>query len=761
MNMHGKRHPGSMLLIVLALGALLGACGAEQPTGKTTTTMAGVVTVNTPTAGLNTCMSCHPVTTAEWEKTRHANLNSSPSFTTSAFCAGCHDKTGDSQFLSPARMVVACEACHSGGAMHIAAGGMGPIGNVVYTATVVSGTVSTLAVSGQFLTCTRCHELLDLAGDPASTTTPTTAMHSSTSGSVRVITDTHFAKPNAFSNTSGGNTNNGVGVKAVTGYVMDYASEKVCIDCHNPHGTTDINLEWAQSAHADLTASAGTYMSGAWARSNWSCNTTGTAGCGTSDNRPCQRCHTTAGFIAFAASLKNGDAIQAKSIQRGEVSLVTYTSGWKPEMLKCNACHTDYRGTIRNPGAITGDYDNYSSSTNTITSVMTFTYYSLASHTYPDIAGSNVCMACHIARQTGATLKGMNNAAQLATGTIQPFNFSAKGIVSSHYLSGGGTVFTATGYHFDGRNFENSPYYRHSDIGTPAEPGTGTNGPCIGCHMSRQDKNGNHLFLPVSRDDTGVIGIASEACFTCHGPSTTLILDLVRDQKSMYAAALEALEYVLDKRGFYHNDHFYPLRTNKGTVTMTNGSAAVTGADTLWATSSAVTGSVVTGSVPDYFKVDNDGTYYKIIAVANDTTLTLASPYTGASGTGLPYSIILSGRTSPDNRIKNWLTQVGTGLRSAATTTDTDTTGAKTGKNNMGAAFNLRLLEHEPGAYVHNRIYVKRLIYDSIDWADDNSMNYSVGDTLTNYIPAAAIFRAGARTYLLQNGVLGIPAERP
>ncbi len=49
----------------------------------------------------------------------------------------------------------------------------------------------------------------------------------------------------------------------------------------------------------------------------------------------------------------------------------------------------------------------------------------------------------------------------------------------------------------------------------------------------------------------------------------------------------------------------------------------------------------------------------------------------------------------------------------------------------MGAAFNFNLLEHDPGAYAHNRIYTKRLIYDSIDWVDDGIMNYSVGATLT------------------------------
>lgn len=48
----------------------------------------------------------------------------------------------------------------------------------------------------------------------------------------------------------------------------------------------------------------------------------------------------------------------------------------------------------------------------------------------------------------------------------------------------------------------------------------------------------------------------------------------------------------------------------------------------------------------------------------------------------------------------------------------------------MGAAFNLHLLIHESGAYAHNMIYAKRLIYDSIDYLDDGVFNGSVSPTI-------------------------------
>lgn len=92
---------------------------------------------------------------------------------------------------------------------------------------------------------------------------------------------------------------------------------------------------------------------------------------------------------------------------------------------------------------------------------------------------------------------------------------------------------------------------------------------------------------------------------------------------------------------------------------------------------------------------------------------------------------------------------------------DTSANGRFTGEQNMGAAFNYNLLEHDPGAYAHNRFYAKRLIYDAIDWLDDLAMNYSVGTTLSS-LPADTSYKANAMTYLLANGTAtGSSAERP
>jgi len=696
------------LLAVLLSAALLGGCGNNASEVQPAS---GVLTGATA-VGINVCATCHTVQTGDWLTSKHANavngLASAGSPTlggnyTVPACGQCHDPNGDSANIiaagyigSVARPVVGCEACHGGGSLHY---GSGPISLLSNTTGTIFGTVP---VSAQLVMCTSCHQLLDpstgaLAAAASVAHDPSGPISQST-GTLYTITDTHFATPGVFTGGASGSEN----TVFITGYAMDFGDERVCTTCHNPHKPATQNREWALSAHADKNFenlnSLGTgYFSGAWAHYNWSEQT--------STRLPCQRCHTTTVFAAYADALRSGNTRRAHDIKEGLASLLTFTTGFKPEMLKCNGCHTDNRGTLRNPGPITANYDYpvpvpAGGKPNAVTS-----------HTYPDLAGSNVCMTCHVGRESGDTIKGLNDPALLSAGTITSFNFGNASFVNSHYLTAGGQLFTTTGYEFDGRPYNNIDEYLHDKIGTRATKrvwpfvDTGSNGPCIGCHMSRPNKNGNHLFLPVSRSTINIgeiTGIASEVCFSCHGPSSTLILDLVEEQRKQFIESLEALkDQIRQHLGYY----FFPYS-------------------------------------PYWYK----------------TT---------------PYFVT---KTDCDQNVpvKNWQT-LGTQsvLASFPTCTYTgDKNGASgTGPNNMGAAFNFNLLEHDPGAFVHNRMYTKRLIYDSIDWVDNGVMNYSTGTTLCSECALTCTGSGGdagtwcpeAMTYLLPNGVYGneTEAERP
>jgi hypothetical protein len=632
----GSRSVLVFLALILSIAALGGCGGSDSGIGPAT---ASVLSAATPTAGLDRCSGCHAEVIADWLTSKHANLDPAGNLYSTGVptvglvqgggpgCISCHDPDGDSNNLTAGytgnvpRPVVGCEACHGPGSLHADAGGVGPISLLSNTAGTSFGAV---IVSGQFVMCTGCHELLATSTGALNISPTHSTGTPPPTGTQYVITDTHFATPGDWS----GGTNS----KDVSGYAMNFASETVCTDCHNPHKNADINKEWANSKHADKLAAD------AWAHYNWSCDT---ANCGSAGSRTsCQRCHTASGFAAYADALQAGNQSLAKTIVAGGMALVPYDPNFKPEMLKCTGCHTDNRGSLRNPGAYVAAY-TIGTAPNAATNFQ-----------YPNLATSNVCIPCHTGRVNGMAIHDLN------TGQAATVNFSNLGFPDGHYLSAGGTMFKGTPYEYDGRSYTDPSSFKHNQIGTPSAADTGSNGPCVGCHMDRTGMSGNHLFEPISMN-TGSIIVSSGICFTCHAGSSIDFGTMVQDERDRFGYALQALQAQLAIKGY---------------------------------------------------------------------TFTVSYPYFSAT---------------------NWL--------SAG---DTDTTGNTTGKNNLGAAFNFSLLTHEPGAYVHNSRFVKRLIYDSLDWIDDGVMNFSVGATL-NALPPSTM-KTGAMQYLLPNGVInGVSAERP
>lgn len=50
----------------------------------------------------------------------------------------------------------------------------------------------------------------------------------------------------------------------------------------------------------------------------------------------------------------------------------------------------------------------------------------------------------------------------------------------------------------------------------------------------------------------------------------------------------------------------------------------------------------------------------------------------------------------------------------------------------IGSAYNLEMFQLDPGAYAHNPVYVRRLIFDSIDWLSNSTMDMDTKSALTN-----------------------------
>ena len=58
--------------------------------------------------------------------------------------------------------------------------------------------------------------------------------------------------------------------------------------------------------------------------------------------------------------------------------------------------------------------------------------------------------------------------------------------------------------------------------------------------------------------------------------------------------------------------------------------------------------------------------------------------------------------------------------------------------NDRRAFQNAELFANDAGGYAHNRVYVKRLAFDSIDWLEDGSIDGSIDDYSGTYSAGAA-----------------------
>jgi hypothetical protein len=424
-----------------------------------------------------------------------------------------------------------------------------------------------------------------------------------------------------------------------------------CAACHNPHAADPaINEQWIRSGHGDLTGDP-------WTHYNWKSKTkTATM----SDRKACQRCHTSTGFRNFANNPTGYDPAynDFSYLAPGTADGAGLDNG-QNETLYCWACHTDYKGTRRNPGAIDAMYKDM-----TGTEVI-----------FPDISSSNVCIACHKGRESGGSITASTN------------NFANTGFINSHYLGAGGILFTKIGYEYYPHSplYDNVSYYEHDQIGRTAA-NTGTNGPCVGCHMEFTAEK--HLFLPVEHDPVTdqMIAITSTVCALCHTGQYEMTVDKLNEEEEESSDAKNALADLLQtNRGYYYDP----------------------------------------GHNPYFFLGPYDPTYVE--------------------GTANPHC-------QKNLPVKNWLTGgTSTFAWNGSSCVSTAVGGlAGTGKNKMGAAFNLQVVTREVGSYVHNRYYTKRLIYDAIDRTDNNILDDSVKTTLNGY-PDTTPWKANALTYLLSN----------
>ncbi|TSK05777.1 MAG: cytochrome C [Geobacter sp.] len=428
-----------------------------------------------------------------------------------------------------------------------------------------------------------------------------------------------------------------------------------CRKCHNPHNPTaaiNVNRDWADSGHGNVTK----------ARANYDFKTRGTyEPASTTFQYYCVRCHTSTGYINFVTS---GFKVQKPFAGPGYQVVQNYPQKVAPgaaqpadapspdkskEVTGCDVCHDNGNGRAYSwvartvaPAVI---YYNFSSANSSPTVKL-----NNKATTYPDVTESNICVPCHSGRGIGSMIYDA-----VAAG----MDFSNTNTPGAHDRAAAALVFRTGGYEFPGRNYV-PDYFLHRFIGVANEHGTGNRGPCVTCHMNN---DATHTFLPVQEDSEGIISaITSKTCAHCHIGVHELSPAFLQSEKDGYAAAIAMLNVL-------KTDPTLPAST-------LNPSRS------------------------------------KVRPLANKN-----SDYNAAFPGG--------------------------------------------GANTMGAFFNSSLLQNDPGAFAHNRIYTKRLIYDSIDWLNNGILDNDVESAINN---ATLAVNSGTGNVSLSNPIVGgyyIAAQLP
>jgi len=376
---------------------------------------------------------------------------------------------------------------------------------------------------------------------------------------------------------------------------------------------------------------------------------------------------------------------------------------------------------VRTVGAFTSTYNNGASA-----------------KTFPDVGNSNLCIACHSARESGDTIY------------LSTADFSNKSFVNSHYMGAAATMYMANAFinfttltapaatnnelNADGSKAafaSTKPYAKnnlpdnvsvpafgiaggttsaHRRIGTPLITGsetyltystaTGgtrnplsnvaitTNGPCVSCHMKADN--------PISGDTAQNENIPAPANRPGNGHS--LQIDQATAQQLCLPCHADAPH--LDGGDGFGNPKY----------TVVNDLATLTSAQI----------------------APQSECYQNGLGLL--TQILLAKYMIKYDQTAYPYFYDLQKDPTGKTAVTDWTRKNVAGVTNAAVAAFNSATitpipaGGLTqvqAKRLMGACFNLNLLTRDPGGYAHARTFVQRVVYDSLDFLDDNQMNFT------------------------------------
>jgi hypothetical protein len=464
-----------------------------------------------------------------------------------------------------------------------------------------------------------------------------------------------------------------------------------CRNCHNPHDNTVLPAAkaWEQSAHGDIHGPA-------WSDRDFKANT------------GCLRCHTASGYVSYVTGTP-------------AFTLPTAPLAASPTygVLGCNTCHKNYNfnnhTSVRKIPAYTAPYNS-----------------GLSPKTFPDVGDSNLCIPCHSGRESGDTINAIT-ADFTNVSFVPPHNMAA---AATMYMTNAFITYTTLTAPAPGSKDTES-----TKATFPNTPGSNTT-------------TNAKTLLPAAtgKGGVGAGGIAGGQTSTHRALGTTSINKSEVYLNGSYAVANNSI----NTNGPCVTCHMQADRPVDATGLAPALPAVRAGAGhSLKIDNDALTQLCV----PCHSEVHLDGGDGKGNAVrtqlSKDTIpIVMIEPQSAAFQNGLtlikqlllikymikfdptadPYFFDLQKDATGKIPVTDWTRKNVAGVSNAAvialgtsnvTVIPTGGLTQKQAQRLMGACFNLNLMVRDPGAFVHARTFSQRLVYDAVDYLDDNLMDFT------------------------------------
>ncbi|OGU16926.1 MAG: hypothetical protein A2076_17140 [Geobacteraceae bacterium GWC2_53_11] len=375
----------------------------------------------------------------------------------------------------------------------------------------------------------------------------------------------------------------------------------------------------------------------------------------------CIACHNPLGF----ANAVNSNWTNTAATNTGKSALT------------CDTCHTSATQYHNNIRTITGGYT---------AGMGGFATNAKATIVFPDVNQSNVCVPCHASRENGKSV---------ALGVTDFTNASFK---NPHYLAAAAVFYGTGGFQF----YSSASQTQYQPQAYTSKYGVVVDGTVI--KAAAASTSNSTPAIAVGDALVGDKAPWSHGKLGMNNFQTTI-------SKADVIAAKGNLVFT-GTAGQCVACHLGPEQTHSFD--------AYKGAEATWKTGTATANSMANGTFAGCYGCHTNEDIKEVAELDEKPKYDAAMDFfkwqlaqNGAVySEAYPYFFKADGVTA----LKNWI--------AADTTTGMVVTNGN-GPANMGAALNFKLLKAEKGAHVHNRTFMKQLIFDSIQYLQTGNVSFS------------------------------------